>query len=146
MIKLFDICKISKLCIIVAFALVLDISFTNYSYAQNDPFANATMDAFNLGAASRRGDKETAQKILENNNVDRETAKKIVDRDITLCKGIKRFGFFRAKSSQMALAPALETTTSAIANTSFKSDFKYSNCLYPGIVSIKLSTLSFPQI
>ncbi len=90
MIKLFDICKISKLCIIVAFALVLDISFTDYSYAHQDLFANATMDAFNLGTASRRGDKETAQKILENNNVDRETAKKIVDRDITLCKGIKR--------------------------------------------------------
>ena len=41
--------------------------------------------------------------------------------------GISRLGFFKASSSQMALAPALDTTTSAMAKTSFSSDFKYSN-------------------
>ena len=40
--------------------------------------------------------------------------------------GIRIFGFFRESSSQIALAPALETTKSARAKKSFNSVFTYS--------------------
>ena len=59
--------------------------------------------------------------------------------------GIKRLGFLRARSSQIALAPALEITISARAKRSFKSSLTYSNCLYPCVFNKRLSTLSFPQ-
>ena len=55
-------------------------------------------------------------------------------------------GFFRASSSQIEFAPALETTISAIAKISLSSFLTYSNCLYPGTVSLRLSIFSFPQI
>ena len=44
-------------------------------------------------------------------------------------RGISIFGFFSAKSSQIELAPALETTISAMAKISLSSFFTYSNCL-----------------
>jgi len=46
----------------------------------------------------------------------------------------------------MELAPALEITKSAMAKMSFSSVFTYSNCLYPLMFNIRLSTLSLPQI
>ena len=54
-------------------------------------------------------------------------------------------GFFNAKSSQMALAPAREITTSAMAKMSFNSALIYSNCLYPEVFNNRLSILSLPQ-
>ena len=45
----------------------------------------------------------------------------------------------------MALAPAREITTSAMAKISFNSDLIYSNCLYPGVFNSRLSILSLPQ-
>lgn len=60
-------------------------------------------------------------------------------------QGNQDIGFFSARSSQMALAPAREITTSAMAKMSFNSDLIYSNCLYPGVFNSRLSILSLPQ-
>lgn len=56
--------------------------------------------------------------------------------------GIRRLGFFKAFSSQIALAPAREITISDRANRSASSCLIYSYCTYP-FVSLRLSSI-FP--
>ena len=59
--------------------------------------------------------------------------------------GIKRFGLCSARSSQIALAPALEITTSVSANKSFNWFWMYSNWTYPFKDFKESSIFPFPQ-